>query len=157
MIWKPIIYKFCVAKSWSRDQRERAIISHTWSLHLWNNFHNVWRFYRKKYPSVTINPASFTTITPCSSLGNFSPHHRTFSRHLHFHIPCYFHCASHSTLTLLFFWFSLPFLSLTLELKLYGIFSPYSEIRHSNNFEHSSDEWHGACDIKLPPWKPWFD
>ena len=33
---------------------------------------------------------------------------------------------------LVFVWFSLPFLSLTLELKLYSIFSPYSQIVDRN-------------------------
>ena len=41
------------------------------------------------------------------------------------HISCYFHCLPlHSHL--IFVWFSLSFLSLSLEFKLYGIFSPSS-------------------------------
>ena len=56
---------------------------------------------------------------------------------------------------LVFVSFSLPFLSLNLELKLYGIFSLYSQIAHRNNFEHSNNGWHGGCDVELPPQKPW--
>ena len=70
------------------------------------------------------------------------------------HIPFSFCLPLHSHLV--FVWFSLPFLSLTLELKLYGIFSPYSQITHSNNFEHSNNGWHNGCDIELPPRNPWF-
>ena len=68
--------------------------------------------------NVTINPAGFTSITTSSSLGNFSPHHSTFFLSLHFphsmpfslFLPLHFH--------LVFVWFFLPFLSLTLELIL---------------------------------------
>ena len=97
------------------------------------------------------------TSTVSSSLRHFSPHHMTFSRDLYsLHSMLFSLCLPlHSYLV--FVWFSLPFSPLTLELKLYGIFSLYSQIRHSNNFEHVILEWHGGCHVKLPPWKPWFD
>ena len=63
-------------------------------------------------------------------------------------LPLHFHVV--------FVWFSLPFLSLTFEFKLYGIFRPYSQMGQSNSFEHSNNEWHGSCDAGLPTWKPWF-
>ena len=63
-------------------------------------------------------------------------------------LPLHFH--------LVFVWFSLPFLSLTFELKLYGTFRPYSQMGQSNNFEHRNNEWHGSCGAGLATWKPWF-
>ena len=69
------------------------------------------------------------SITFISNLGNFSPQHSTFSRHLHLpnSVPFSLCLPLHSHLV--FVWFSLLFLSLTLELKLYGIFSHYSQLQ----------------------------
>ena len=62
MVWKPIVYTFCLLESWSHDQSECTNISHCktqflaeslnmWSLHLQDNFHNILRFFKKKYTS----------------------------------------------------------------------------------------------------------
>ena len=78
---------------------------------------------------VTINPAGFTSITMSSSLGNFSPHHSTFFLFLHFPHSIPFSLCLPLCSGLVFVWFSLSFLSLTLELILIPlpitVFPPY--------------------------------
>ena len=96
-----------------------------------------------------LNPAGFTSP---SSLRNFSPFHRTFSRHLHFPYP-----MSSTLLPPCFCLVFLPFLSLTLELKLYGNFSPCSSMSTSNNLKYGNNWWHDGYDVELPPPKPWFN
>ena len=61
MVWKTIVYTFCLFESWSRDQSESTNISHSqtqflaesslnmWALRLYDNFHNILRSSKKKY------------------------------------------------------------------------------------------------------------
>ena len=85
-------------------------------------------FSRSNKHNVTINPAGYTSITSSSSLGNFSTHHNTFFSSLHFPHSMPFSFCLPLRSHFVFVWFSLPFLSLTLELKLHGILSAYMYI-----------------------------
>ena len=75
--------------------------------------------------AVTIKSASLTSITSSSSVGNFSPHHRTFSHHLHFPHPMPFFIVSpnpHQPPFCLIF--SSIFMT-NFGAQLYSILSPY--------------------------------
>lgn len=97
------------------------------------------------------------TSTVSSSLRHFSPHHMTFSRDLYSLHSMLFSLCLPLHAHLVFVWFSLSFLSPTLDLKPYRIFSPHNQIGHTNNLEPNNNKWRGGCDLGFPLRKAGFD
>ena len=97
-----------LARNRCLDSENQGTIGNSlwWSIYSLNGNNSQGAWTPQSLPSITINHASFSTsITPSSSPGNFSPHHRTFSHHLRFPHPMPFLlCHTH----LVFVWFYLP-------------------------------------------------
>ena len=72
------------------------------------------------------------------------------------HIPCDFHCVSHSTPTSFLFDFLFHFYQSLWRSTLQHP-QPAQVYKNRNNFEHINDRWHSGCDLDLPPRMSWFD
>ena len=72
------------------------------------------------------------------------------------HIPCHFHCVSHSTPTLVLSGFLFHFHHQLCSSVLRHP-QPVQRYKNSSNFEHIIGTWHGGSDFELAPRRPRFN
>ena len=72
------------------------------------------------------------------------------------HIPCDFHCISHSTPTSFLFDFLFHFYQSLWRSTLQHP-QPVEAYKNRNNLEHIIDRWHSGCDLDLPQRELLFD